>query len=55
MMASRVTPLAAAVKGAKEEGGTIEATRSVLSTHGHFSRSWASLRQTKSALMALMV
>ena len=36
MMASRVTPPAAEVEGAKEEGGTVEATRLVVSTRGYF-------------------
>ena len=39
MMASRVTPPAAEVEGAKEEGGTVEATRLVVSTRGYFGRS----------------
>ena len=38
-MALSVTPLAAEVKGAEEEGGIVEAARSVVSTYGHFNRS----------------
>ena len=55
-MASRVTPAAeeeeAEVEGAEEEGGTVEAVGSSVSTLGRFDRSWASLRQTKPSLMA---
>lgn len=56
MMASKVTPTAeeegAKVEGVEEEGGMVEAAGSSVSTCGHFDRSWASLRRTKSVLMA---
>ena len=42
-MASRVTPPAREGEGA-EEDGIAEAVGSDVSTCGHFSRSWASLR-----------
>ena len=56
MMASRMTPAAkeegAKVEGAEEEGGTKEAAGLIISTHGHFGQSWASLRQTEPMHMA---
>ena len=57
-MAFRVT-LAAKEEGAEvegvEEGGTVEAAGSSVSTHGHFGQSWASLYSTKPTLMAPMM
>ena len=59
MMALRVTPVAekeeVEVEGAEEECGIAKVTRSFVSTHGRFSRSWALLCPTKPVLMALMV
>ena len=55
MMALRVTPLAAEVEGAEEEGGTTKIAGSVVSTYGHFGRSRASLRRTKPAYMEPMM
>ena len=53
MMASRVTP------PAKEEGAEVdeaeEAGGVAISVHGHFSRSWASLRLTVAASMTYMI
>ena len=43
------------VEGAKEEGRIVEAVGSIVSTRDHVGRSWASLRRTEPALMALMV
>ena len=58
-MAFRVTLAAkeegAEVEGVKEEGGTVEAAGSSVSTHGHFGQSWASLCSTKPTLMAPMM
>ena len=59
MMALRVTPAAekegAEVEEAEEEGGIAEVVGSFVSTHCHFSRSWAWLCRTKPVLMAPMV
>ena len=54
-MASRVTPPAAEVEGAKEEGGTAEVAGFVVSTRGCFGQSWTSLHRIEPALMAPMV
>ena len=54
MMASRVTPPAMEGEGA-EEDGTVEALGSVVSTHGCFGPSYASLYQTKPEHMAPMM
>ena len=43
------------VERAKEEGGTIEAAGSSISTCGCFGRSWVSLRWSEPALMATIV
>ena len=55
-MASKVAPVAeeegAKVEGAKKEGGAAEEVGAFVSVHGHFGRSWASLRRAIPALMA---
>jgi len=51
-MASRVTPPVVEVEVAEEEG-TVEVVGLVASTRGHFSRSWALLRQIELALMGM--
>ena len=55
-MASRVTLDAeeegAEVEGVKEEGGIAEVARSIVSIHGCFGRSWASLCRMGLAHMA---
>ena len=52
MMASRVTPPVVEVEVAEEEG-IVEVAGLVASTRGHFSRSWALLRQIELALMGM--
>ena len=54
MMASRVTPPAMEGEGA-EENGTVEAVGSIVSTHGCFGLSCASLYQIKPEHMAPMM
>ena len=53
MIASRVTP--PAEEEEVEVEGTAEAAGSVVSIRGRFNQSWASLYQTKPALMAPIV
>ena len=59
MITSRVMPAAeeegVEVERAKEEGGTVEAAGSFVSTCGCFGRSWVSLRWIEPTLMVPIV